>query len=117
MRVLVVDDDPAGLEIRRLVLERHGFDVATAPSGDVARAEFAARRPDVVVVDLRLPEIDDGLALIREFRGSRIVVLCGNRSDLDGREEASMVAAIVSKPARSEELVKQIRGSGLPTPR
>lgn len=110
MRVLVVDDDAAGLEIRRLILERQGFEVAVAADAASARALFCAQRPDVIVMDLRLPEIADGLALIREFQGSRIVVLCGNRGDLDGREEAGMVAAIVGKPVRSEELLRHIVG-------
>jgi DNA-binding response OmpR family regulator len=109
MKVLVVDDDFTGLNIRRLILERHGFEVAQAASSEEARAEFTADRPDVVVLDIRLPEIEDGLALIRDFQGVRIVVLSGNRADLDGREEAKMVAAILEKPVRSDELVKQIR--------
>ena len=109
MRVLLVDDDPAGLDIRRLVLERHGFEVATATSVSEARAEFSRWRPDTVVLDLRLPEVEDGLALIREFREARIIVLCGNRADLDGREEASITSSILSKPVRIEELVRQIQ--------
>ena len=111
MKVLVVDDDAAGLEIRRLVLERHGFEVAAALDADTARAEFASNRPDVVLLDLRLPEIADGLALIREFRAARIVVLCGNRGDLDGRDEAKMVHAILGKPVRSDELLRHVRGA------
>jgi len=110
MRVLLVDDDSAGLDIRRLILERHGFEVVTAADAAQARAKFTVQRPDVVVMDLRLPEAADGLALIREFQGSKIVVLCGNRADLDGREEAKMVAAILGKPVRSEELIKHLRG-------
>jgi len=110
MKLLVVDDDAAGLDIRRLILERHGFEVAAAASAEAARASFASQRPDVVVLDLRLPSVEDGLSLIREFQGARIIVLCGNRADLDGREEAKLVEAILGKPVRSEELVKQIRG-------
>jgi DNA-binding response OmpR family regulator len=111
MKVLVVDDDAAGLDIRRLVLERHGFAVATAQDANQARAAFVQDRPDVVVLDLRLPEVEDGLGLIREFQGSRIVVLCGNRGDLDGREEAAMVGAVLQKPVRSEELAATISES------
>jgi CheY-like chemotaxis protein len=109
-RVLVVDDDSAALEIRKLILERGGHQVTTASDVEQARA---AGRPDVVVLDVRMPRIEDGLALIREFRaaGVRIVVLCGNLGDLDGREEASMVDEILAKPARSEALLKAL-GSG-----
>jgi two-component system, response regulator RegA len=107
MRVLVVDDDAAALEIRRLILERRGHTVTVAHAAAEARAAFA-QGCDVVVLDLRLPEVEAGLALIREFRGARIVVLCGNRADLDGREEAGMVAAILEKPVRSEVLLAAI---------
>jgi DNA-binding response OmpR family regulator len=110
MKVLVVDDDAAGLEIRRLVLERHGFAVIPAADARAARDAFASNRPDVVVLDLRVPEVEDGLALIREFQGARIVVLCGNRADLDHRAEAKLVYAILGKPVRSDEILKHVRG-------
>ena len=110
MKLLVIDDDVAGLEIRRLILERYGFEVAAAGDAEAARTAFAANRPDAVVLDLRLPDVADGLALIRDFQGVRIIVLTGNRADLDGREEAGLVAAILGKPVRSEELVRRIRG-------
>ena len=110
MRVLLVDDDAAGLEIRRLLLARRGFEVAVASTAEEARAAFASTRPETVVLDLRLPDAADGLALIREFQSARIVVLCGNVADLDHRPEASMVSAILRKPVRSEELIIQIRG-------
>jgi len=106
-KVLVVDDDRAALGIRKLILERAGHEVSTAASLEEARA---AARPDVAVLDLRIPEIQDGLALIREFRarGVRIVVLCGNRADLEGREEASMVDLVLEKPVRSEVLLSAL---------
>lgn len=113
-RVLVVDDDAAGLEIRRLILERRGYSVTKAADAAQARAAFSPEAFDVVLLDVRLPRIEDGLGLIREFRSAspdmRIVVLCGNRGDLDGREESSMVDAIVSKPARTDALVNAIAG-------
>jgi DNA-binding response OmpR family regulator len=109
MRVLVVDDDAAALEIRRLVIERRGHEVAVAQHAAEARAKFTDGC-DVVVLDLRLPGLEDGLALIREFRARRIVVLCGNRGDIDGRDEAGMVAAILEKPVRSEVLLSAIGG-------
>ena len=60
--VLVVDDDAAALEIRKLVLERHGHTVVTATDVRSARAAFLESIPDVVVTDLRLPDPEDGLA-------------------------------------------------------
>ena len=112
--VLVVDDDAAALEIRKLVLERHGHMVVTATDASAARAIFVENLPDVVITDLRLPDPEDGLALIkglREFRTTgqvKIIVLCGNSSDIEGREEAAMVNGILTKPVRSEVLLKAI---------
>lgn len=106
-RVLVVDDDRRALEIRKLILERAGHIVSIAANADEARAQS---RPEVVLLDLRLPDVEDGLALIREFHqaGARIVVLCGNRVDLEGRPEAALADAVLEKPARSEVLLRAI---------
>jgi CheY-like chemotaxis protein len=110
-RVLVVDDDPAGIEIRRLILERRGHQVATATDAEHARSAFGEVAPETVVLDLRLPELADGLALIREFRAAapalRIVVLSG-AADLEGREEAALVDEVLTKPVRSERLLDAI---------
>lgn len=112
--VLVVDDDPAALEIRKLVLERHGYTVITATDARAAHAAFLETTADVVITDLRLPDPEDGLALIkelREFRAAKqlkIIVLCGNSSDIEGREEAAMVDAILTKPVRSKVLLSSV---------
>jgi two-component system, NtrC family, response regulator GlrR len=112
--VLVVDDDAAALEIRKLVLARHGHTVVTATDVSAARAAFLKNPPDVVITDLRLPDREDGLALIREFRGFsearqlKIIVLCGNSADIEGRAEAAMVDAILTKPVRSEVLLSAV---------
>ncbi len=108
-RVLLVDDDPAGLDPRRMILERAGYRVSMATTGAEARARMAEGPPEIVIMDLRLPEAEDGLALIRDFRGFspavRIVVLAGWPADLDGRPEATMVQAVLKKPVRSERLL------------
>jgi DNA-binding response OmpR family regulator len=112
-RVLVVDDDPSGLEIRRLTLERRGHQVVVAASAPEARSAFHQAAPETVILDLRLPETEDGLALIREFRqaaaGVRIVVLSGCTADIENRPEAGMVDEILTKPVRSERLLDSIR--------
>ncbi len=104
--VLVIDDDASALEIRKLVLERHGHQVATATDAVTAGAMLREFTFDLVITDLRLPNAEDGLSLIREIRGPRIIVLCGSPADIEGREEAKLVAAILTKPVRSEVLLK-----------
>jgi DNA-binding response OmpR family regulator len=114
-RVLIVDDDSAGLEIRKLILERRGHQVRTARDPEFARAEFQAAAPEVVILDLRVPQAEDGRALIREFHAAspqtRLIVLCGNDADLDACEEASMVHRILTKPVRSALLLSAITGT------
>ena len=68
-RVLVVDDDPALAEMLTIVLRGEGFD--TAVVGDGTRALPAVRelRPDVVLLDLKMPGAD-GVAALRGLRGS-----------------------------------------------
>jgi DNA-binding response OmpR family regulator len=113
--VLLVDDDAAGLDLRKLILEREGHHVSVASDPAGARAAFVETPPDTVVLDLRLPEAADGLALIREFRGSapsvRIIVLSGWPLDLEGTPEAQMANVVLSKPIRTAALVATINGS------
>ena len=111
-RLLLVDDDSAGLELRKLILEREGHQVSAAAHVVAARSLFLENRPDSVVLDLRLPESEDGLALIREFRVAapdlRIIVLSGWTPDLEGKPEARMVDELLAKPLRSARLVSAV---------
>ncbi|HTD44941.1 MAG TPA: response regulator [Bryobacteraceae bacterium] len=111
-RLLLVDDDSAGLELRKLILEREGHQVSAAADVVAARSLFLENRPDSVVLDLRLPESEDGLALIREFRVAapdlRIIVLSGWTPDLEGKPEARMVDELLAKPLRSARLVSAV---------
>ena len=65
--VLVVDDDAHILRTLRIHLAAHGYTVATADTGRDAIAAAAADRPDLVVLDLGLPDID-GTAVITALR-------------------------------------------------
>jgi DNA-binding response OmpR family regulator len=108
-RVLLVEDDADTLALRTLIFQNHGHDVAAASSAGKASEQFYAQPPDSVILDLRLPDLEDGLALIREFRAAsrqvRIVVVAGWPSDLAGRNESSLVDLILAKPVRSEVLL------------
>ena len=63
-RVLVVDDDAALAEMLTLVLRNEGFQSEIVTRGDEAMGVFRSFRPDVVLLDLRMPELD-GLELMR----------------------------------------------------
>ena len=114
-RVLLVDDDAAALDLRKIILEREGHQISIATGPASARARFAETQPHCVVLDLRLPEAKDGLALIREFRAAaprvRIIVLAGWPLDLEGAPEAQMVDLVLAKPIRTATLVDALAES------
>ncbi len=114
-RVLLVDDDAAGLDLRKVILEREGHQVSMASDPASARAQFAETQPECVVMDLRLPEAKDGLELIREFRAAatdvRIIVLAGWPLDLEGTPEAQIVNLVLAKPIRTAALLDALAES------
>jgi two-component system response regulator HydG len=111
-RVLLVDDDADALEIRTRIFENHGHLVTAANTASRAREQFRAAPFDNVILDLRLPQAEDGLALVRELRAEsqqlKIVVLSGWIADIEGRSESAMVDLILSKPVRSEVLLSAV---------
>src|SRR6202049_4181509 len=66
--VLVVDDEPAILRAMDVNLRVRGYEVAVATTGTQALALAARRHPDVIVLDLGLPDMD-GIDVIRGLRG------------------------------------------------
>ena len=112
MRILVVDDDPQILRALRITLTAQGYDVVTAASGAEAITRAVHHRPDVLMVDLGLPELD-GLDVIHAVRGwseAPILVVSG-RSGAADKVEALDAGAddYVTKPFAVEELLARIR--------
>jgi two-component system OmpR family response regulator len=111
--ILVVDDDPRLRELLRYTLARAGFGVREAANGQEALASVSARPPDLVVLDVLMPELD-GLSACRELRarGSRVpVVLLSTRG-----EELDRVLGLdlggddyLPKPFAPHELVARVR--------
>ncbi len=111
--VLLVEDDPTIGRSLEQALSTQGYRVAVAPDGTTARTAFAAETPDLVVLDLGLPDVD-GVDLCRELRaagpGTSIIVLTARR------EEADVVVGLdagaddyVTKPFRLAELLARVR--------
>lgn len=111
-RVLVVDDEPSIRRAISTVLSRNGFAVETAETGGEARERVAARRADLILLDLGLPDVD-GLEIIREVRrasSTPIIVL-----SVRGAEREKVAALdlgaddYVTKPFGVEELLARVR--------
>jgi len=111
-RVLVVDDEPAILRTLRTNLRGHGFDVDTAGSVRDALAEYERARPDVILLDLGLPD-DDGLALIRAVRErapTPILVVSARDAEQDKVRALDLGADdYLTKPFSVDELLARIR--------
>ena len=112
MRVLLVEDDDTIASPLVRGLERDGFAVAHAETGQDARRAFAAAPPDVVLLDLGLPDID-GFELCRELRhdsGVPIIVVTARGEEVDRVVGLELGADdYVVKPFGFRELVARIR--------
>ena len=83
--VLVVEDDPPILRFLRIALTNHGFRYAEATTGQEALVRLGELRPDVVILDLGLPD-RDGIGVLRELRSFSkvpVVVLSARDRELD----------------------------------
>jgi len=114
-RVLVVDDEPAIRRFLRTSLRAEGYDLVEAETGEAALAEFRRRAPDLVMLDLGLPDID-GLDIIRRVRegGSVVpIIVLTSRGDEAGKVEALDLGAddYVTKPFGMDELQARIRAA------
>ena len=80
-RILAIDDEPAMLEWVRMLLEQEGYEVRTALVGARGDEVFRVWRPDLVVTDMLLPDVD-GLDLLRRFKEAsaevEVIVLTGH---------------------------------------
>ncbi|MER7440640.1 MULTISPECIES: response regulator transcription factor [Micromonospora] len=112
-RLLVVEDDPNILELLSASLRFAGFDVATATSGSTALTAAKDHRPDLVVLDVMLPDLD-GFEVIRMLReaGTRTpVVFLTARDATDDKIRGLTLGGddYVTKPFSLEELTARIR--------
>jgi two-component system, OmpR family, KDP operon response regulator KdpE len=113
-RVLVVDDDAGLTRALAINLRARGYDVDTAPDGSSGLATAAARPPDLVILDLGLPDID-GVDVVRGLRGwssTPILVLSARLA------QAQKVAALdagaddyITKPFGMDELLARVRAA------
>ena len=118
-RVLVVDDEPQILRALRINLRARRYEVTTAANGAQALDEAAAHPPDLVILDLGLPDMD-GLDVIGGLRGWTtvpIIVLSG-RADSTDKVEALDAGAddYVTKPFGMDELLARMRAAVRRTP-
>ncbi len=73
--ILIVDDEPEIRNLLQEILEDEGFTISTADSGTTARRVKWEKRPDLVLLDIWMPDLD-GISLLKEWHGSGLLVDC-----------------------------------------
>ncbi len=111
-RILIVDDEPKIVQLVRDYLERAGFAVSTARDGNEALMRARQERPDLIVLDLGLPELD-GLEVTRRLRrdsGVPIIMLTARHEETDKVVGLELGADdYVTKPFSPRELEARVR--------
>ncbi len=111
-KVLVIDDDPSLLRALRLGLQAGGHEVVTAANGAQGISATAVASPDIVVLDLGLPDLD-GLAVCRRIREwSEVPIIILSASGTEDRKVAALNGGAddyVTKPFGMAELEARIR--------
>jgi CheY-like chemotaxis protein len=110
-KILVVDDEPDVVEFLKNLLEDNGYDVRTANDGVAAMTAVATDRPDLILLDLQMPE-ETGTAFYRKLRNHKglrdipVIVVSG----LAGRNVAvSKSVVVIDKPPGEEALLEEVR--------
>lgn len=113
-RVLVVDDEAALVRALAINLKARGYDVITASDGRAALEAVARSHPDVVLLDLGLPDLD-GIEVLQGIRGWNTVpvVVLSARHSSDEKVAALDAGAddYVTKPFQMDELLARIRAA------
>ncbi|WP_327394664.1 response regulator [Streptomyces phaeochromogenes] len=113
-RVLVVEDDPQLVRALVINLQARKYGVDPAPDGATALRLAAARQPDVVVLDLGLPDMD-GVDVIRALRGwTRVPILVLSARRASDEKVAALDAGAddyVTKPFSMDELLARLRAA------
>lgn len=111
-KILIVDDDPHIREVLRFALKKAGFETCEAENGAAALARYAEARPDLVVLDILMPEMDgtEVCRRIRQRSATPIVFLSSKDDEVDrilGLELGG--DDYVTKPFSPRELVARVR--------
>ncbi len=117
-RILVVDDDPDFVEILRLILQKEGYDVITAPDGDTALRIMQESPPDLILLDVMMKGVLDGVQtahaisedeLMRKTPLIMVSSITGSpMAEFFPTDEYLPIDAWISKPVQPDDLLKKV---------
>ena len=113
--ILCVDDDPDVLTFLQIVLESEGFSYVGAPSAEDGLRVYKENRPDLIILDLMVEEVDAGTAFVQKLKlignDAPIFMLSsvGDNLNMNADYAALGLAGIFQKPLDKERLLTVIR--------
>jgi len=111
-KILVVDDEPHIIELTKLYLEREGYQVEGVATGQDALSKLNSINPDLIILDLMLPDID-GFEVCRQIRTKSqvpILMLTARKEDVDKIVGLELGADdYATKPFNPRELVARVK--------
>ena len=114
-RVLVVDDEPNIVMSLRFLMEKEGFEVEVAPTGEAALAALGRQPADLVLLDVMMPELDgfEVCQRIRDnpaWRRTKVIMLTARGRDVERDKGLALGADLyVTKPFSTRDLVAQVK--------
>jgi two-component system sensor histidine kinase/response regulator len=118
-RILITDDDPDFIEIISMILKKEGYEVESAASGDEALAKMHASKPDVLLLDVMMSTILDGVNVSFEMsqdpalKSVPIVMISSipdsPNADRFPTDEYVPISAWITKPVQPEKLIKTVK--------
>ncbi len=120
-KILIIDDDFDLVEAMRITLEKADFEVIDAQDGKRGMEKLRAEKPDLVLLDVMMEQLDEGFQIAYAIRGDEalqdtpIVILTavgtqtGFRFDLDKDEDFLPVDDFLEKPVNPQKLVDVVR--------
>jgi CheY-like chemotaxis protein len=113
--ILCIDDDEDVLMSLRLVLEQHGYAVVEAGTAEEGLTKFKAQKPDLIIVDLMMEEVDAGAHFVKEVMalGGTIPIYMlssvGDQLNLSTDYASLGLSGVFQKPINTKMLVKTLK--------
>ena len=118
-KILVVDDDPDFVEVTSMILESGGYEVASASNGEEALQAMRQDKPDLVLLDVMMSTVLDGLNVSHEMRNDPALrdikvimvssIITSPHASLFPTDEYVPIDAWISKPMDPDDLLEKVR--------
>lgn len=113
-KILVIDDDPNMLKLASATLQAAGYEVHSASDGEQGLKKARAEQPDLLIVDLILPELDgwrvcQQLKLDERFRQTPMLMLSSLVQDEVGKKPIELGDAYLAKPFAGAQLLAKVK--------